>query len=138
LQWQWLLYQIATFVPRSIMVRMKSPKTLLVSVRPQLSRLQRAEIFRLQANALQANALAAEGGMHQIGDVSTVRNTPEVGALFHNAFLLDPVQCQGQIGKDHDHIGVWHPVVDTEAPLELSASVQDHAKRAGNLRIHCL
>lgn len=109
-----------------------------LGVCPQLSRLQRAEIFRLQANALQANALAAEGGMHQIGDVSTVRNTPEVGALFHNAFLLDPVQYQGQIGKDHDHIGVWNPVVDTEAPLELSASVQDHAKRAGNLRIHCL
>lgn len=100
-------------------------------VYPQLSRLQQAEILRLQANAL-----AASGGRRPDGEGCLVY-TPAVEALFRKAFLLDPESYLGQIGDDFSDIGVWNPSADTDEVQESKAAIKDFLK-GGSLRIHCL
>ncbi|TVY12771.1 hypothetical protein LARI1_G009454 [Lachnellula arida] len=105
-----------------------------LSLYPRLSRLQRAEIFRLQANAL-----AADGGMYMDSDMVR-RYTPAVEALFRRAFLLNPVHYHGQIGDNFANVGVWNEtdsLVDPDVLQEMKAFVQDHFE-GGKLRIHCL
>ena len=99
---------------------------------PDLGRLQRAEIFRLQANAI-----AADGGTSKDAD-GLLRYKPEVEALFRKAYRLDPVPYQGQIGNDYTKVAVWSEcLVNPQARQHFEASVEDHL-RGRSLRLHTL